>query len=81
MQFEGLVIQVLPDACFRVQLDAGHEIVAYTAGRMEKSRIKTLAGDRVTIGVSHRIWRRTIDLSAQGRACRHESATGAQIFL
>ena len=31
MQFEGLVIEALPDARFRVQLDVGHEIVAYTA--------------------------------------------------
>ena len=31
MQFEGLVIEALPDAHFRVQLDVGHEIVAYTA--------------------------------------------------
>ena len=44
IQFEGLVIEALPDARFRVQLDAGHEIVAYTAGRMKKNRIKTLAG-------------------------------------
>jgi translation initiation factor IF-1 len=31
MQFEGLVIEALPDAHFLVQLDVGHEIVAYTA--------------------------------------------------
>ena len=31
MQFKGLLIEALPDACFRVQLDVGHEIVAYTA--------------------------------------------------
>ena len=35
-----------------MQLDAGHEIVAYTAGKMKKNRIKTLAGDRVTIEMS-----------------------------
>jgi translation initiation factor IF-1 len=52
LQFEGLVIEALPDARFRVQLDDGHEIVAYTAGRMKKNRIKTLAGDRVTIEMS-----------------------------
>lgn len=42
----------MPDARYRVQLDAGHEIVAYTAGKMKKNRIKTLAGDRVTIEMS-----------------------------
>jgi translation initiation factor IF-1 len=52
MQFDGLVTEILPDARFRVHLDAGHEVVAYTAGKMKKNRIKTLAGDRVTIEMS-----------------------------
>jgi len=52
IQFEGLVTEILPDARYRVQLDAGHEIVAYTAGKMKKNRIKTLAGDRVTVEMS-----------------------------
>ncbi len=52
IQFEGLVTEILPDARYRVQLDSGHEIVAYTAGKMKKNRIKTLAGDRVTIEMS-----------------------------
>jgi len=49
LQFEGLVTEILPDARYRVQLDAGHQVVAYTAGKMKNNRIKTLAGDRVTI--------------------------------
>jgi translation initiation factor IF-1 len=52
LQFEGLVTELLPDARFRVQLDNGHQLVVYTAGRMKKNRIKTLAGDRVTVEVS-----------------------------
>jgi translation initiation factor IF-1 len=52
LQFEGLVSEILPDARYRVQLDNGHQLVAYTAGRMKKNRIKTLAGDRVTVEVS-----------------------------
>jgi translation initiation factor IF-1 len=52
IQFEGLVTEILPDARYRVQLDAGHSVVAYTAGKMKKNRIKTLAGDRVTIEMS-----------------------------
>jgi translation initiation factor IF-1 len=52
MQFEGLVLEILPDARYRVQLDSGHEIIAYTAGKMKKNRIKTLAGDRVTVEMS-----------------------------
>jgi translation initiation factor IF-1 len=52
MEFEGLITEILPDARYRVQLDNGHQLVAYTAGRMKRNRIKTLAGDRVTVEVS-----------------------------
>ena len=52
IQLEGSVIEILPDARYRVELDNGHTIVAYTAGRMKKNRIKTLAGDRVTVEMS-----------------------------
>ena len=52
LEFEGLVTEILPDARYRVQLDNGHQLIAYTAGRMKKNRIKTLAGDRVTVEVS-----------------------------
>jgi translation initiation factor IF-1 len=52
IEFEGLVTEILPDARYRVQLDTGHTIVAYTAGKMKKNRIKTLAGDRVTVEMS-----------------------------
>ena len=51
LQFVGLVTEILP-ARYRVQLDAGHMVVVYTAGRMKKNRIKTLAGDRVTVEIS-----------------------------
>jgi len=52
LEFEGLVLEILPDARYRIQLDNGHILVAYTAGKMKKNRIKTLAGDRVTVEVS-----------------------------
>jgi translation initiation factor IF-1 len=52
IEFEGLVTEVLPDARYRVQLDNGHLVVAYTAGKMKKNRIKTLAGDRVRVEMS-----------------------------
>ena len=52
IQFEGLVTEILPDARYRVQLDTGHEIVAYTAGKMKKNRIRTIAGDRVIVEMS-----------------------------
>ncbi len=49
LEFEGVVDEVLPDARCRVKLDNGHEVIAYTSGRMKKNRIRILAGDRVTI--------------------------------
>ncbi len=49
MEFEGLVIELLPEGRFRVQLENEHVILAYTAGRMRKNRIRTLVGDRVTV--------------------------------
>jgi translation initiation factor IF-1 len=50
--FEGVVTEILPDARFRVQIDDGPIIVAYTAGKMKRHRIRTLAGDRVTVEMS-----------------------------
>lgn len=49
IEFDGLVRDVLPDGRYRVELDNGHEIIAYTAGRVKKHRIRILAGDRVTV--------------------------------
>ena len=49
MEFEGLVVELLPEGRFRVQLENEHVILAYTAGRMRKHRIRTLVGDRVTV--------------------------------
>ncbi len=49
LEFEGEVVDVLPDGRFRVKLENGHQMIAYTAGRMKKNRIRTLAGDRVTV--------------------------------
>ena len=52
LEFEGEVVDVLPDGRFRVKLENGHQMIAYTAGRMKKNRIRTLAGDRVTVDIS-----------------------------
>jgi translation initiation factor IF-1 len=49
IEFEGVVSEVLPDARFRVTLESGHDVLAYTSGRMKKNRIRILAGDRVTV--------------------------------
>ena len=52
LQFEGVVTEVLPEGRYRVKLANDHIIMAYTAGRMKKNRIRTLAGDRVTVEIS-----------------------------
>ncbi len=52
LEFEGVVGEVLPDARCRIQLDNGHEVIAYTSGRMKKNRIRILAGDRVTVAMT-----------------------------
>lgn len=49
LEFDGTVLERLPDARFRIRLDNGHETLAYTSGRVKKNRIRILAGDRVTI--------------------------------
>jgi translation initiation factor IF-1 len=49
IEFEGVVAEVLPDARFKVSLEGGHDVLAYTSGRMKKNRIRILAGDRVTV--------------------------------
>lgn len=52
ISIEGVVSDVLPSAMFRVGLENGHEILATTAGKMRRFRIRILAGDRVTVEVS-----------------------------
>lgn len=49
LEFEGVVTEVLPEGRFRVRLENGHEILAYTGGRMKRNKIRTLAGDRVVV--------------------------------
>ncbi len=52
IELEGAVKEVLPSAMFRVDLENGHQLLATTAGKMRKFRIRILAGDRVTVEVS-----------------------------
>ncbi len=52
IKVEGTVIEALPGTQFRVQLDNGHEILAYLSGKMRKYYIRILLGDRVTIEMS-----------------------------
>jgi translation initiation factor IF-1 len=49
LEFPGVVTELLPNATFRVKLENEHEIIAHTAGRMRKDRIRVLAGDKVLV--------------------------------
>ena len=52
VEFEGQIIELLPEGRFRVRLENDHEILAYTAGKMKKNRIRSMVGDRVTVEMS-----------------------------
>ena len=52
IEMAGTVKEVLPDTNFRVQLENGHEVLAYISGRMRKNYIRILEGDRVTVELS-----------------------------
>ena len=64
---EGVVIDSLPNATFRVQIAEGHEILAHLSGKMRKNFIKVLPGDKVTVELS------PYDLSKGRITYRHRS--------
>jgi len=49
LEMEGVVTEILPGGQFRVQVDGLEQVLAYTAGKMRKNRIRTMVGDRVTL--------------------------------
>ncbi|ASR89342.1 MULTISPECIES: translation initiation factor IF-1 [Alcaligenes] len=52
LEMQGSVTEILPDSRFRVTLDNGHAVIAYTGGKMRKHHIRILAGDSVTLEMS-----------------------------
>ncbi|AXS78944.1 translation initiation factor IF-1 [Dechloromonas sp. HYN0024] len=52
LEMQGVVEDVLPDGRFRVTLENGHVMIAYTAGKMKKNHIRILLGDKVTLELS-----------------------------
>lgn len=52
IQVEGTIIEPLPNAMFRVELDNGHKVLAHISGKMRMHFIKILPGDRVTVELS-----------------------------
>ena len=49
LEFKGKVTELLPNAMFRVKLENNHEVLAHTAGKLRKNRIRVLAGDQVMV--------------------------------
>jgi translation initiation factor IF-1 len=52
IEMNGVVHEVLPDSRYRVTLDNGHKLIAYTSGKMRKHHIRILAGDNVSLELS-----------------------------
>ena len=52
IEMMGVVNEVLPDTRFRVTLENGHQLIAYSAGKMRKNHIRILVGDKVSLELS-----------------------------
>jgi translation initiation factor IF-1 len=52
IQIEGTVLEILPNAMFRVELENGHKVLAHISGKMRMHFIKILKGDKVTVELS-----------------------------
>jgi translation initiation factor IF-1 len=52
IQVEGTVVEALPNAMFRVELENGHKVLAHVSGKMRMYFIKILPGDKVTVELS-----------------------------
>ena len=52
MEIEGVVVDTLPNAQFKVKLENGHEIIAHVSGKIRMHYIRILPGDRVTVEIS-----------------------------
>lgn len=52
LEFSGVVTEVLPDSRYMVTLENGHNLVAYSSGKMRKHHIRILAGDKVSLEMS-----------------------------
>ena len=66
IEFQGVVLELLPNAMFKVKLENDHEILAHSSGKMRKNRIRVLAGDKVTVEMS------TYDLTKGRIIFRHK---------
>ncbi len=49
LEFTGIVLELLPNAMFKVKLENDHEVLAHTSGKLRKNRIRVLVGDKVDV--------------------------------
>ena len=73
LEMNGVVAEVLPDARYRVTLENGHELTAYSAGKMRKHHIRIIQGDKVSLEVS------PYDLSKGRITFRHIETRGSSM--
>ncbi|MDH2916415.1 MAG: translation initiation factor IF-1 [Gallionella sp.] len=73
LEFNGVVDEVLPDSRFRVTLENGHQLLAYSAGKMQKNHIRIIAGDKVSLEIS------PYDLSKGRITFRHIEGRGPSV--
>lgn len=52
IEMEGSITEVLPNQMFKVELENGHKVTAYTGGKMRQFRIRLVAGDKVKVEIS-----------------------------
>lgn len=52
IEMNGVVAEVLPDSRYRVSCENGHQLIAYTSGKMRKNHIRIIAGDQVSLELS-----------------------------
>ena len=52
LEMNGVVAEVMPDSRYRVTLENGHNLIAYSAGKMRKHYIRIIAGDKVSLEIS-----------------------------
>ena len=49
LEFTGVVLELLPNATFKVKLENDHEVLAHSSGKLRKNRIRVLVGDKVDV--------------------------------
>ena len=52
IEVDGKCLEILPNQMYKIELENGHTVIAYTAGRMKKNKIRVLMGDQVKVEIS-----------------------------